>query len=122
MSKIKGKIKEQDGRRILIQRVLDRKHIRPGQVWVDSGGCSVTISRTQWFDDDLWVYYWPEGESGKREIDKESFSFQCRYCLDVSGPQVPPDLLAEAELMPAVVFRKVDGGVIWEERVSDASS
>ena len=114
MTAVKGKLKEENGRRILIQRILERKYIQPGQVWVSSSGNEVTISRVEWFDDDLWVYYRPKGEDEGRELDKESFSFQCRYCLDVDGPRVPAEIQAEAVLLPTVVFRKVDGGMVWE--------
>ena len=100
MAKIKGKILEKDGRRLLAQRILERKYIQSGQIWVSSSGSEVTISRVEWFDEDLWVYYWPKGEDGERELDKESFAFQCRYCLDVDGPRVPAEIQAEVLLMP----------------------
>lgn len=114
MANVKGKIKEQNGRRILVQRILERKYIQPGQIWLSSTNSEVTVSRTEWFDEDLWVYYRSEGQEGVRELDKDSFSFQCRYCLDVDGPGIPVELQAEFQLLPTVVERKVGGLTIWE--------
>lgn len=88
-----GKVLDKDGVKSVIQVILDKREIRPGQIWRGVSSTAI-VKETRWFDDDLWVYYsYPDDASGK-VLDKEAFSFQCRYCLDPTSPNISPKLAA----------------------------
>lgn len=73
-----GRIEVQYGRAILCGVILCKDDIEPGQVWQGSSGTTVTV---QAVDSDGWVTYgWAEGDA-PRTHTKDSFAFQCRYCL-----------------------------------------
>lgn len=104
MSNKSGVILQKDGYRVIAQTILDKTLIRPGQLWRDSAGSTVVITRTEWFDGELCVFYRPQYDSDGLVHDKDSFSFQCRYCLDPDGPGVPAKLEQQIAAMQEVQF------------------
>lgn len=56
---------------------LDEIHIR--QRWIGSSGNIVTVTGVD--RENEWIEYtWTEN-GGERKHEKQSFAFQCRYCL-----------------------------------------
>lgn len=71
-------IEEHNGYTIVVRHTFPISKILPGQVWQSSGGSQVVIIST---DGKEWVKYsWYEGDKNI-EYEKQSFTFQCRYCL-----------------------------------------
>ena len=70
---------EHFGRKIVCGHMFPVSGIVPGQKWQSSSGNIVTVQAVK----GDWVEYaWTTGE-GHMEHEKDSFSFQCRYCLIV---------------------------------------
>lgn len=70
------RIEEHHGNKIVCGHIFPRDEIKIGSRWQGSGGGIVTVES---IDDLGWVTYsWANGEL---KNEKESFAFQCRYCL-----------------------------------------
>ena len=74
------------GRAILCGVILPINKIRVGQEWVGSSGHLVKVYAIK--DKDQIYYKWRGRDVEWEYHDKDSFSFQCRYCLDVTGVNV----------------------------------
>ena len=109
MSNKNGVILHKDNYKVVIQTIIDKTLIRPGQIWRDSIGSPVVVTRTEWFDGELCIYYRPKYDTDGLVHDKDSFSFQCRYCLDPEGPAISQELQARLDALPVV--GKLDDGI-----------
>lgn len=67
------RIESHKGYNIVCGHIFPVEELSVGQKWMSSSGNVVTISDIQ---DDLVYYAWESGSHCK-----DSFSFQCRYCL-----------------------------------------
>jgi hypothetical protein len=83
-----GRVEIVNGKRLLCGVILPVARIQVGQTWAAASGSNLTVEVTQVKDG--WVEYcWSErGET--RHHFKDSFSFQCRYCLVLPDNQTPP--------------------------------
>lgn len=79
------RIEKQGDYNIICGCILPIDCIKPNQQWIGTGNSPVTVSKVEGGD----VYYtWYE--KGELKIHhKESFSFQCRYCLIVDLDNLP---------------------------------
>lgn len=78
-----------NGRRLLCGCILPVEKIHPGQQWAPASGGNYTVTVVEVVGE--WVTY--EGERQPRHA-KDFFSFQCRYCLVLDGPDIPQELTA----------------------------
>jgi len=70
------------GEWVICGEVFPAEFICPGQLWQGSSGSVVIVESVR----DNWVVYsWIE-RGAKVVHSKDCFSFQCRYCLIVDGP------------------------------------
>lgn len=89
MKLIEGmRIEKHNGRNIVCGGIFPETEILPNQLWQSSGGSTVTIVSKSYTEGKsgktCWVkYMWTEN-CGVVFHEKDSFSFQCRYCLVVS--------------------------------------
>lgn len=76
-----------NGRHLVAGGILPARMIQVGQTWApaDGSNSAVEITKIQ----DGWVTY---KSSTGTEHEKEIFPFQCRYCLVVPEPKLPPEL------------------------------
>lgn len=83
------RIEEQYGELIVCAHTFPANQIKSGQQWIGSGGARVTIDSIQLAATDAeldWItYHWYESDGEKKSHVKDSFSFQCRYCMIVSN-------------------------------------
>lgn len=79
------------GRHLVCGGLIDEKQIHHGQEWAaaDGSNCTVKVSTVR----DGWVGYTWEEPTGRKYHEKIAFAFQCRYCLVVTTPEVPKELL-----------------------------
>lgn len=75
------RIEQHFGRWIVCGHIYSAEEIVAGQVWQSSGGGTVTVEGTEKFGDQTWVTYSWITNGEKMLYEKDSFSFQCRYCL-----------------------------------------
>jgi len=74
-------IEEHHGRMIVCQHIYKPEEIVIGCRWQGSGGSVVTVESICNLG---WVTYsWTDVNGVKKTHEKESFAFQCRYCLIV---------------------------------------
>ena len=106
-----GKVLDRNGVKSVIQIILDKREIRPDQRWRDSTGSPVIVTETQWIDGDLFVYYKSEGSGSPIIHDRDSFSFQCRYCLDPNSPSISAELRKQIVGMPIVKSLPSSSGI-----------
>jgi len=69
------------GRDIVCGHIYDASEIKPDQMWQGSSGHVVTVNSVN--SHGVVSYSWTENGEQKCH-QKDSFSFQCRYCLVVS--------------------------------------
>lgn len=75
-------IEEQYGNKIVCRHIFPVSEMKVGSKWQSSSGAIVTIES---ICDLGWVTYsWYVGDT-KKVNEKESFAFQCRYCLIVEN-------------------------------------
>jgi hypothetical protein len=74
-----------NGRKLLCGQILKPEQLAVGQTWAAASGADHTVKIAG--IDDGWVRYeWVEsGEPVSNE--KESFAFQCRYCLVIENEE-----------------------------------
>lgn len=67
--------------------------VKVGQQWVGASGSIVTIEHVTFDNEaDAWVRYsWVKNDVTHFH-EKLNFAFQCRYCLVVNEPTLPPYL------------------------------
>lgn len=83
------RVEFQNGRFILCGVILPKEKIEVGQTWA-AGNSIVQVDEVDQFG---WVrYHWFENDE-LRSNEKESFSFQSRYCLVLPSSQIPKELL-----------------------------
>jgi hypothetical protein len=74
------------GHSVVVRHMFKEKEIKIGSNWISSSGNIVTVEEVIPYDDKQGiqiVYSWEE--NGERKThSKESFSFQCRYCLIIA--------------------------------------
>lgn len=79
------------GRHLLCGVILPAAQVKTGQVWAAADGSNRTVtieSGGEWVD-----YSWLE--NGEKKLHtKTNFAFQCRYCLVLDEPVIPPGLQA----------------------------
>jgi hypothetical protein len=76
-----------NGRYLLCGHILKRSQLAVGQTWAPASGADRTVKIVGIEND--WVRYeWTEGEQ-LRQHEKESFAFQCRYCLVLPDKELP---------------------------------
>ncbi len=79
------RIEKQGNYYIICGYILDIDDIKPNQQWIGTGNSPVTVSKVE--DGDVY-YTWYE--KGNLKINsKDSFAFQCRYCLIVDLDNLP---------------------------------
>lgn len=66
------------GNQIVCGHIYPAHEIEVGSSWVSSGGGLVTVTKV----DDYEIYY---DQLNGLPHHKDSFSFQCRYCLIIKG-------------------------------------
>lgn len=77
-----------NGRWLLCGHILPTDKIEVGQVWAAGSG-AVQVTNVDQFG---WVTYtWTERDE-VRFHEKESFAFQCRYCLVLPSAEIPEGL------------------------------
>jgi hypothetical protein len=75
------RIEKSKGHKIVCGHIYPVNEIVLGSKWMGSSGGIVTVIK---IENDQVTYTWREGEDQKKvRHDKDSFSFQCRYCLIV---------------------------------------
>ena len=75
------RIERHNGRNIVCGHIYPVSEIKLGSRWAGSSGHEVTVIK---IENDWVTYVWREGEDQhKVRHEKDSFSFQCRYCLIV---------------------------------------
>ena len=79
------RIEKHHGNNIVCGHIYPASELKSGQRWQSSSGHVVTIQSIVNLD---WVRYVWEENGATRHTEKDSFSFQCRYCLIV--PDVEP--------------------------------
>ena len=84
------RIEDWKGKKIVCGHIFPASDIKPGSVWASAslGGYTVTVEKVVARS---WVFqgkvrtsydvYYRENDGQKRLLDKDHFSFQCRYCL-----------------------------------------
>ena len=85
------RVEQHNGRYILCGAILPTEFIKHGQLWMSSGNL---IVRVTYVKNGEWVYYSWEEQGEVRQYSKDSFAFQCRYCLVLDGPEIPADIQA----------------------------
>ena len=116
------------GHDILCGGILPVEELKVGQLWVGTSGTQVTITG---IDGDWITYEWSENGQTKTH-EKESFAFQCRYCLVVSdsdsqvtdrktGEKYDPkqkfdDLMNSPETKAQFTRMKNEVGIGWPKR------
>jgi hypothetical protein len=83
---------EVNGRWLLCGHILDKSKIEVGQTWAAADGGNYTVQITD-VDQFGYVRYCWEERGETRFHEKESFAFQCRYCLVLPSAEIPEDLL-----------------------------
>lgn len=66
---------DSSGNRIVCGHIYPLSEIRVGSRWVGSTGGKVTVTKV---DEKGWIHY---DQTNGPPHQKDSFSFQCRYCL-----------------------------------------
>ena len=74
------RIETQNGRKIVCGHIFKIDKIKVGQIWQGVGGFTVTITK---IENNHIYYQWEEENGIVKTHNKESFAFQCRYCLVV---------------------------------------
>lgn len=77
------------GKYTLCGGILPPEKIEPGQVWQGSSGATVTVDKVEKRGELHWVTYHWFSDDEFRDHDKDSFSFQCRYCLVLPNENLP---------------------------------
>ena len=77
-------IKTAYGRNIVCEHIYPANQIVAGSVWQGSTGSLVTVDGV---DANGWVHYHWKEVGSIRMHEKESFAFQCRYCLVVESQE-----------------------------------
>ena len=84
------RIEEWNGKKIVCEHIFPASEIKVGSVWTSGslGGYTVTVEKVvarNWFYQGKmktsYDVYYRENDGEKRLLDKDSFVFQCRYCL-----------------------------------------
>lgn len=107
------RIEIQNGLRIICGHIFPANEIFSGEKWMSSGNSVVTIDRVE--DGDVYYYWYENGV--KKEHDKDSFSFQCRYCKivevgsNISRMRVDHYTQMNAYLPDALKPSQGDGGI-----------
>ena len=73
-------IRKSHGKNIVCAHIFPVEGIKLGSDWMGSGGEIVTVIKIK---DDWITYTWRGADEVKVRHEKDSFSFQCRYCLIV---------------------------------------
>ena len=74
-------IEEHHGRKIVCRHIFKADEIKIGSRWQGSGGSIVEVTSVDGLG---WVEYkWNDSLGEVKVHEKESFAFQCRYCLIV---------------------------------------
>lgn len=83
------RVETHNGRHLLCGGVLDKRYIKPGQVWANADGKSIVTvaSAGEWVD-----YKWLNSKGEVEVHTKDWFSFQCRYFLVLDTPEIPKEL------------------------------
>lgn len=73
--------------------ILPIRFVKPGQRWIGASGSLVTVESIITDNQtDAWVKYsWIQNDV-QYFHEKLNFDFQCRYCLVVDDPVLPPGL------------------------------
>ncbi len=78
------RIETVNGRNLVCGHIYPKNELKVGQHWAQADGADRIVEIRElitYSDGDIGVIY---GEHGNdRSYEKESFSFQCRYCLIV---------------------------------------
>jgi hypothetical protein len=73
-----------DGRKAVVRHFFEPHEIQVGSRWIGSSGSIVVVEGiNQYGSTDPWyevMYSWEEN-GVKKTWQKETFAFQCRYCL-----------------------------------------
>ena len=81
------KINNINGRRLVCQHMFIDDQIKPGQTWAPADGSDYTVTIISVIDG--WVVYQYDKSDGAISThEKDTFSFQVRYCLVVDPEQV----------------------------------
>lgn len=80
------RIGKQGNHHIICGYILNIDDIKPNQQWIGTSNSPVTISSVK--DGDVYYTWYEKGEL--KIHCKESFAFQCRYCLIVDLDNLPP--------------------------------
>lgn len=88
--KMSYEVGNQNGYRIAVGHIFKGDEIEPGSRWISTTNGIVTIEEVKLLntsDGYEWheVYYSWEVEGERYTHEKDSFSFQCRYCLILSN-------------------------------------
>jgi hypothetical protein len=76
-------IEEHYGNKIVCRHIFDKDSIQIGSRWQSSCGTIVTVES---ICDLGWITYSWVVDGIKKTNEKESFAFQCRYCLILENP------------------------------------
>lgn len=75
------------GRHLLCGVILPLEQLEVGQRWAPAAGGNYEVEIVGIRG--TWIAY--EGD-GQPLHEKDAFAFQCRYCLVLDGPTIPPSL------------------------------
>lgn len=80
-----------NGRWLLCGCILPIEHIKHEQTWAAASGSEHTVQISAVRDG--WVCYSWREKGQVRYHEKDSFAFQCRYCLVLPTADIPEELL-----------------------------
>ena len=91
------RIENINGYNIVCGNIFHPNDIEDSSVWMGSSGSKVVVTHTRRYGDIVEVYYIQTSDPSFREIHKDSFAFQCRYCLvvDVTDKQLMANLVGK---------------------------
>ncbi len=79
------RIEIHNGNKIVCGHIYDCSEIKSGQRWQSSGNSIVTIHKVNYETKEVLYWYMDNGKETYHT--KDSFSFQCRYCLIIEKEQ-----------------------------------
>lgn len=78
------RIEKHNGHKIVCGHIYPANEVKVGSQWMGSSGSKVTVTKKRKAGELTWVSYeWKNSDGTVSTHEKDSFSFQCRYCLIV---------------------------------------
>jgi hypothetical protein len=87
------RIETVNGRHLVRGGILPKDRVRVGQIWApaDGGLSTVEVQAVDSECSEVTYQYLERPDLSPRS--KDNFNFQCRYCLVVTTPSIPEELM-----------------------------